>query len=98
MDSDFFFSLYFDSVELARELPSLSSSLLKLTTFKNKAFRIVAGTHFREPAGLKILKVDELHKYKIAKVFLCYIRNKNPSYVSDFFVKASQVSSKATRQ
>jgi len=82
---------------------TFSSYLQKLIILQNKAIRCVSGANYRQsakplPPKLQILMIEDLYKYKIAKVLFNWNRNKTPSSFADFFVKISQVSIRTTKK
>jgi hypothetical protein len=79
------------------------SYLQKLKVLQNRAVRAVSGSHYRDSispiyAKLKILKIEDLHYYEIAKFMYKFNRLETPSAFKNYFTKTSNISNKSTRQ
>ena len=74
-----------------------------LKSLQNRAIRAVARCHYRDEVKLfynqfKILQIDDLLKYEIAKFVHCNITNKTPNSFRNYFCKTTEHSSRVTRQ
>ena len=75
----------------------------RLKSLQNRAIRAVARCHYRDQVKLfynqfKILQIDDLLKYEIAKFVHCIITNKTPNSFRNYFCKTAEYSSRVTRQ
>ena len=75
----------------------------RLKSLQNRAIRAVARCHYRDEVKLsynqfKILQIDDLLKYEIAKFVHCNITNKTPKSFCNYFCKTAEHSSRVTRQ
>jgi len=78
------------------------SYLSKLKTLQNKAIRIISGTHFHETVKLiysttKILPIEDIYKFEIAKLMYNWNKSKPPISFTDYFLKREQISNRTTR-
>ena len=77
--------------------------LQKLKSLQNQAIRAVVGAHFRDSVNpysfqLKILQIDDLFKFEVAKFAYGSLNNKTPNSFRNYFCKTNDRSSRATRQ
>ena len=77
--------------------------LQKLKSLLNRAIRAVVGARFRDLVNpyysqLKILQIDDLFKFEVAKFVNGSLHNKAPNSFSKYFCKTNDRSSRATRQ
>ena len=77
--------------------------LQKLKSLQNRAIRAVVGAHFRDSVNpyysrLKILQIDDLFKYEVAKFVYGSLDYKTPNSFRNYFCKTNYRSSRATRQ
>ena len=77
----------------------------RLKSLQNRAIRAVARCHYRDQVKLlvfynqfRILQIDDLLKYEIAKFVHCNITNKTPNSFRNYFCKTAEYSSRVTRQ
>ena len=75
----------------------------RLKSLQNRAIRAVARCHYRGEVKLfynqfKILQIDDLFKYEIAKFVHCNITNKSLNSFRNYFCKSAEHSSRVTRQ
>ena len=75
----------------------------RLKSLQNRAIRAVARCHYRDEVKLfynqlKILQIDDLLKYEIAKFVHCNITNKTPNSFRNYFCKITEHSSRVSRQ
>ena len=75
----------------------------RLKSLQNRAIRAVARCHYRDEVKLfynqsKILQIDDLLKYEIAKFVHCNTTNKTPNSFRNYFCKIAEHSSRVTRQ
>ena len=75
----------------------------RLKSLQNRAIRAVARCHYRNEVKLfynqsKILQIDDLLKYEIAKFVHCNTTNKTPNSFRNYFCKIAEHSSRVTRQ
>ena len=75
----------------------------RLKSLQNGAIRAVARYHYRDQVKLfydqfRILQIDDLLKYEIAKFVHCNITNKTPNSFRYYFCKTAEYSSRVTRQ
>ena len=76
--------------------------LHNLASIQNKTVKLISEEHFSESktqfyAKLKILKLLDLYKFKIAELVYIYINSKLPFFFSHYFKKACDVSNRSTR-
>ena len=76
--------------------------LSKLQTLQNKAVKIIGGDKYMDHATtfyskLKILKIPELYKHKVAKLVFYHYHQRLPPLLSNLYVKTNQVSQRCTR-
>ena len=77
--------------------------LQKLKSLQNRAIRAIVGAHFRDSVNpyytqLKILQIDDLIKFEIAKLVYGSLHNKTPNSFHKYFCKINDRSGRATRQ
>ena len=75
----------------------------RLKSLQNRAIWAVARCHYRVEVKLfynqfRILQIDDLLKYEIAKFVHCDITNKTPNSFCNYFCKTAEYSSRVTRQ
>ena len=75
----------------------------RLKSLQNRAIRAVARCHYRDEVKLfynqfRILQIDDLFKYEIAKFVHCNITNKTPNSFRNYFCKTAEYSTRVTRQ
>ena len=75
----------------------------RLKSLQNRAIRAVARCHYRDQVKLfcnqfRILQIDDLLKYEIAKFVYSTITNKTPNSFRNYFCKTAEYSSRVTRQ
>ena len=80
-----------------------STYIKRLKSLQNRAIRAVARCHYRDEVKLfynqfRILQIDDLLKYEIAKFVHCNITNKTPNLFCNYFCKTAEYSSRVTRQ
>ena len=74
-----------------------------LKSLQNRTIRAVARCHYRDEVKLfynqfKILQIDDLLKYEMAKFVHCNITNKTPNSFRNRFCKTAEYSSRVTRE
>ena len=79
------------------------TNIKRLKSLQNRAIRAVARCHYRDEVKLfynqfKVLQIDDLLKYEIAKFVHCNIINKTPHSFCIYFCKTAEHSSRVTRQ
>ena len=77
--------------------------LQKLKSLQNRAIRAIVGAHFRDSVNpyysqLKILQIDDLFKFEVAKFVYGCLHNKTPNSFHKYFSKTNDCSGRATRQ
>ena len=77
--------------------------LQKLKSLQNRAIRTIVGVHFRDSVNsyysqLKILQIDDLCKFEVAKFVYGFLHNKTPNSFRKYFRKTNDRSSQDTRQ
>ena len=77
--------------------------LQKLKSQQNRAIRAIVDAHFRDSVNLyysqlKILQIDDLFKFEVAKFVYGSLHNKTPHSFHNYFCKTTDRSSRATRQ
>ena len=77
--------------------------LPKLKSLKNRAVRAVVGAHFRDSVNpyfsqSKILQIDNLLKFEVAKLVCGSLNNKTPNLFHKYFCKSNERSSRATAE
>ena len=78
--------------------------LQKLKFLKNRAIRAIVGAHFRNSVNLqyysqlKILQIDDLFEFEVAKFVYSSFNNKTPKSFRKYFGETNDRSSRATRQ
>ena len=75
----------------------------RLKSLQNRAIRAVARCHYRDEAKLfynqfRILQIDDLLKFEIAKFVHCNTTNKTPNSFRNYFCKTAEYSSRVMRQ
>ena len=77
--------------------------LKRLKTLQNRAIKIVARCHYQDGAEsfysqFRVLQIDDLWKYKIAKYVHRIIYNRNSKSFRNYFLKSTEHSNRATQQ
>ena len=77
--------------------------LQKLKYFQIPAIRTTVGAHFRDSVNtyysqLKILQIDDMFKFEVAKFVYGCLHNKTPNSFRKYFCKTNDRPSRATRQ
>ena len=77
--------------------------LQKLNSVQNRAIRAVVGARFWDSVNpyysqLKILQIDEMFKFEVAKFVYGTLNNRTPNTFRKYFCKTNDRSSRATRQ
>ena len=77
--------------------------LQKLNSLQNRAIRTIVGVHFQDSVNsyysqLKILQIDDLCKFEVAKFVYGFLHNKTPNSFRKYFRKTNDRSSQDTRQ
>ena len=80
-----------------------STYLQKLKFLQNRAIRAIAGADFRDLINpyysyMKILQIDDLFKFELAKFVYGFLHNKTPNLFRKYFCKTNDRSRRATRQ
>ena len=75
----------------------------RLQSLQNRAIQAVVRCHYRDEINpsynqFRILKIDDILKYKIAKLVYCNITKKTPNSFRNDFCKTDAHLSRATRQ
>ena len=75
----------------------------RLKSLQNRAIRVVARCHYRDEVTLfynqlRILQIDDLLKYEIAKFVHCNLTNKTLNSFRNYFCKTAEHPSRVTRQ
>ena len=77
--------------------------LQKLKSLQNRAIRAIVSAHFRDSVNpyysqLKILQIDDLLKFEVAKFVYGSLHNKTPNSFHKYFCKINDRSGRAKRQ
>ena len=77
--------------------------LQKLKSLQNRAIRAIVGAHFRDSVDpyyfqLKILQIDDLFKFEVAKFVNSSSHSKTPNSFHNYFCKINDRSGRTTRQ
>ena len=77
--------------------------LQKLKSLQNRAIRAIVGAHFRDLVNpyfsqLKILQIDDLFKFEVARFVYGSVHNKTPNSFHKYFCKINDRWGRTTRQ